>query len=61
GLRADYRVLETRRLADDALLGYLGVDFTFTDRPTLQVTLSVVLRRLEDQWYLSHYQVSKLG
>jgi uncharacterized protein (TIGR02246 family) len=61
GLRADYRVLETRRLAEDVLLGYLGVDFSFTDRPTLQVTLSVVLRRLDDQWYLSHYQVSKLG
>ncbi|MFG3207083.1 SgcJ/EcaC family oxidoreductase [Streptomyces sp. NPDC048192] len=60
GLRADYRVLETRRLAEDALLGYLGVDFTFTDRPALQVTLSVVLRRLGGQWYLSHYQVSKL-
>ncbi|MEU7305544.1 nuclear transport factor 2 family protein [Streptomyces sp. NPDC007189] len=61
GLRADYRVLETRGLAEDVLLGYLGVDFSFTDRPTLQVTLSVVLRRLDDQWYLSHYQVSKLG
>ncbi|MCD0484164.1 SgcJ/EcaC family oxidoreductase [Streptacidiphilus sp. ASG 303] len=61
GLAADYRVLETRRLAQDVLLGYLGVDFSFTDRPAVQVTLSVVLRRLGDQWYIAHYQVSKLG
>jgi uncharacterized protein (TIGR02246 family) len=61
GLTAEYQVLETRKLADDAVLAYLGVDFSFTDRPTVQVTLSVVLRHVADQWYLSHYQVSKLG
>ncbi|MER6569303.1 nuclear transport factor 2 family protein [Streptomyces sp. NPDC001093] len=60
GLAADYRVLETRQLAEDILLGYLGVDFSFTDRPTLKVTLSVVLRRVTDQWHIAHYQVSKL-
>ncbi|MGW1168446.1 YybH family protein [Streptomyces sp. NPDC001153] len=60
GLAADYRVLETRQLAEDILLGYLGVDFSFTDRPTLKVTLSVVLRRVADQWHIAHYQVSKL-
>jgi uncharacterized protein (TIGR02246 family) len=61
GLTAEYQVLETRKLADDVLLGYLDVDFSFTDRPTIHVTLSVVLRRVADQWYLSHYQVSRLG
>ncbi|MFF4653390.1 SgcJ/EcaC family oxidoreductase [Streptomyces sp. NPDC001380] len=61
GLTADYRVLETRGLAQDVLLGYLGVDFSFTDRPAVQATLSVVLRRLGDQWHIAHYQVSKLG
>lgn len=60
GLVADYRVLETRHLAEDALLGYLSVDFSFTDRPTIKVTLGVVLRRVDDQWQISHYQVSKL-
>ncbi|MGV9350619.1 YybH family protein [Streptomyces spiralis] len=61
GLRADFEVLETRRLAQDVLLGYLGVDFLFTDRPTIHVTLGVVLRRVGDQWYIAHYQVSKLA
>ncbi|MFJ7497995.1 YybH family protein [Streptomyces sp. NPDC097727] len=60
GLAADYQVLETRQLAVDVLLGYLGVDFSFTDRPTISVTLGVVLRRVADQWHIAHYQVSKL-
>jgi uncharacterized protein (TIGR02246 family) len=61
GLAAEYQVLETRSLADDVLLGYLDVDFSFTDRPNIQVTLSVVLRRVATQWYISHYQVTRLG
>jgi len=60
GLAADYRVLETRQFAEDVLFGYLDVDFSFTDRPTLRVTLGVVLRRLAGNWYIGHYQVSKL-
>ncbi|MFF3916473.1 YybH family protein [Streptomyces sp. NPDC001852] len=60
GLAADYQVLETRQLAEDVVLGYLGVDFSFTDRPTLKVTLSVVFRRVADQWLIAHYQVSQL-
>jgi uncharacterized protein (TIGR02246 family) len=61
GMTADYRVLETRRLADDLVLGYLSVDFGFTDRPTISVYLSVLVRRTDDGWALAHYQVSRLG
>lgn len=43
------------------LLGYLTVDFTFTDGPTLGVWLGVLLRRTVDGWRIAHYQVSKLG
>ncbi|MFJ2866456.1 SgcJ/EcaC family oxidoreductase [Kitasatospora sp. NPDC087314] len=60
GLTADYRVLEIRRLADDLILGYLGVDFAFPDRPTLTVNLGVLLRRSDDAWSIAHYQVSLL-
>ncbi|MEU6571938.1 YybH family protein [Streptomyces parvulus] len=60
GLTAGYEVLETREPAEGVLLAYLGVDFSFVDRPTLSVHLSVVLRRLDGEWYISHYQVSKL-
>ncbi|HEY2062299.1 MAG TPA: nuclear transport factor 2 family protein [Amycolatopsis sp.] len=60
GMTADYSVLQTRRLADDLVLGYLSVGFGFTDRPTLTVYLSVILRRTGDTWLISHYQVSRL-
>ncbi|MFE2724242.1 YybH family protein [Kitasatospora sp. NPDC059327] len=59
GMTAGYRILETRRLADDLVLGYLAVDFSFTDRPTLGVNLGVLVRRVGDAWYLGHYQVSR--
>ncbi|MFE2647261.1 hypothetical protein ACFXDO_32585 [Streptomyces nigra] len=61
GLKADYGVLEVRELADDVLLAYLGVDFSFVDRPTISVNLGVVLRRVGAEWLISHYQVSKLA
>jgi uncharacterized protein (TIGR02246 family) len=55
GLTAEYRVLETRDLADDLVLGYLEVDFSFVDRPTLRVHLGVVVRN----GLITHYQVTK--
>jgi uncharacterized protein (TIGR02246 family) len=60
GMTAGYRILETRRLAGDLVLGYLDADFSFPDRPTLRVKLGVLVKRLEDGWYISHYQVSRL-
>ncbi|WP_405922646.1 YybH family protein [Streptomyces sp. NBC_00035] len=60
GMAAAYRILETRRLADDLVLGYLNVDFSFTDRPTLGLKLGVLVKRLEEGWYITHYQVSRL-
>jgi hypothetical protein len=54
-------VRETRRLADDLVLGYLSVDFAFTDRPVLTVCLSVIVRRTGEGWFISHYQVSRLA
>jgi uncharacterized protein (TIGR02246 family) len=60
GLTAAYRVLETRRPAEDLVLGYLSVAFSFADRPTVNVYLSVLLTHNQDSWYISHYQVSRL-
>jgi uncharacterized protein (TIGR02246 family) len=60
GLTADYELLESRRPAEDVVLGYSSVDFGFTDRPTLSVHLSVLLRRIDGVWLISHYQVSRL-
>jgi uncharacterized protein (TIGR02246 family) len=60
GMTADYEILETRRFADDLVLGYLRVLFALTDRPTLTVYISVLARQTPDGWLLDHYQVSKL-
>jgi hypothetical protein len=61
GMTAAYTILATRRLADDLVLGYLSVDFAFTDRPVLPVYLSVIVRRTGEGWLISHYQVSRLA
>ncbi|MFF0155682.1 YybH family protein [Micromonospora sp. NPDC005203] len=61
GLTASYDIREIRRLADDVVLGYLEVEFGFTDRPPLTVHLGVLLRRVGDDWLISHYQVSQLN
>ncbi|MFG2966833.1 hypothetical protein ACGFZS_26515 [Streptomyces sp. NPDC048288] len=60
GMKAEYRVLETRRLADGVVLGYLAVEFSFTDRPPLDVKLSVLVTRVAQEWFIGHYQVSRL-
>ena len=61
GMTADYRILETRQPADGLVLGYMSVDFSFTDRPTLTVYLSLLVQQRADGWYIAHYQVSRLG
>jgi uncharacterized protein (TIGR02246 family) len=61
GMKAEYRILETRQVADDAVLGYLSVDFSFTGRPALAVYLSTLVNRVAGEWLISHYQVSRLG
>jgi hypothetical protein len=45
----------------DLVLGYLSVDFSFTDRPPLQVYLSVLVKRSTEDDLISHYQVSRLN
>ena len=60
GMTAAYTLRETRTLADGVVLGYLTVDFGFTDRATLTVYLSVIIRHEADGWRIAHYQVSRL-
>ncbi|MEY9968900.1 uncharacterized protein (TIGR02246 family) [Streptacidiphilus sp. MAP12-16] len=60
GMKAAYRILETRRHGDDLVLGYLAVEFSFTDRPPLNVKLAVLITPAGDDWHIGHYQVSHL-
>ncbi|WP_328333324.1 hypothetical protein OHA70_16275 [Kribbella sp. NBC_00382] len=61
GMKADYEILETRQLSDDLILGYLKVAFSFVDRPTLDVNLSILAHSNNNTWKIAHYQVSKLS
>lgn len=60
GMVAEYKILETRRLTDSLILGYMHVDFSFGDRPTVSVYLSLLVTSVDDDWSISHYQVSRL-
>ncbi|OBB12238.1 hypothetical protein A5761_22985 [Mycolicibacterium setense] len=57
GLTVDYRIDETRRPADNVVLGYLRADFTRPDGTTIPLNLSVLATR-DDDWRIAHYQVS---
>jgi uncharacterized protein (TIGR02246 family) len=59
GLVPNYRILETRQSAGGVVLGYVEVDFTFTDRASIPVLLSVLLTGADGRWLISHYQVSQ--
>ena len=61
GMQAAYKILETRRLAEGLVLGYLWEDFSYTDKATLGVHLSVLAAQAADGWLLAHYQVSYLA
>ena len=59
-MTAAYKLCETRTLSDGLVLGYLTVDFGFSDGATLTVYLSVIIRQDADGWRIVHYQVSRL-
>jgi ketosteroid isomerase-like protein len=60
GMTAAYTLREIRTLSDGQVLGYLTVDFGFSDRATLTVYLSVIISREANGWRIVHYQVSRL-
>lgn len=60
GMTASYTLRETRALSNSLVFGYLTVDFGFSDRATLTVYLSVIIRQEPDGWRIAHYQVSRL-
>ncbi|MEU8819758.1 SgcJ/EcaC family oxidoreductase [Actinoplanes sp. NPDC048796] len=60
GMAVTYDVLQDRMLADDVVLGFAAVEFTFApgSRPPLPLTLTVVARRSGETWRIAHYHVS---
>jgi uncharacterized protein (TIGR02246 family) len=60
GMTVDYRILQTRPLAPDQVLGYVRADFAFPDRPTVSVFIGVVINHNQDGWNIAYYQASRL-
>lgn len=60
GIAVEYQVLQSRRLGDDAVLGYVSADFSFPERPAVTVFLTVVAVREGLRWLIAHYQAALL-
>ena len=58
GMTVSYRILETRRHAPDLVLGYLSADFSFPDRPPVNLYIGVLAMHNDDGWRIVHYQAS---
>jgi len=58
GMTVTYRILESRRLADNVVIGYLAATFSYPDRADVELTIGVVLTRTGDAWRMAQYQAS---
>lgn len=58
GLTVAYQINETRRPADNVILGYLRADFTRPDGTVIPLNLSVVATLGDAGWQIAQYQVS---
>jgi len=61
GMTATFFIFNAPGTTDNLILGYLSVDFAFTDRATLTVYLCVLIQPAPDGAKISHYQVSRLN
>jgi len=61
GMTVAYRVLETRRPAEELVLGFVRADFAFPDRPTVSLHLSVLVTHGAAGWRIRHYQASPVS
>lgn len=59
GMTVAYRILESRKPADDVVLGYLSATFSFVDSSALELNVGVTLVRTVDRWEIVQYQASR--
>lgn len=60
GMTVSYRVLESRTLAADVVIGYVRATFEFVDQDSLDLNVGVVLTRVGDEWRVAQYQASRV-
>jgi uncharacterized protein (TIGR02246 family) len=59
GMTVSYRILESRRPADDVALGALAATFAYPDRPALTLNVGEPLVRNGERWEVVQYQASR--
>lgn len=59
GMTVDFSVLESRRLGDDAVLGYIAATFAFPTGETKDLRLGVVIVRVDGVWRIAYYQAGQ--
>jgi uncharacterized protein (TIGR02246 family) len=60
GMTVNYRIVESRRPADEVAFGYLAATFGYPDRPAVELAVGVVLTRLGGRWQVAQYQASRV-
>jgi uncharacterized protein (TIGR02246 family) len=60
GMAVTYRILESRTLSGDVVLGYLSATFTYPDRSAVELAIGVVVTRRGDHWQVAQYQASQV-
>jgi hypothetical protein len=55
-----YQVLETHKIADEVVFGYLRAHFVVPGLPTVRLHLGVVVKQGNDGWRIVGYQASQL-
>ncbi|MEU4157327.1 SgcJ/EcaC family oxidoreductase [Actinoplanes sp. NPDC026670] len=58
GLHVDYVVREIRPLADGVLSAYVDPTFSRPDGSVLHYHLTVILKRIDERWLISHYHAA---
>ena len=58
GMTVGYDILESRRLAEGVVTGYLRATFAYRDRDAVTVHIGVVLVRGADGWAVAQYQAA---
>ncbi|OBJ48449.1 nuclear transport factor 2 family protein [Mycobacterium sp. 1423905.2] len=59
GMTVAYRVLESREISADAVLGYLRADFSYLDGRVTRVHIGVLVRQTGAGWRIAYYQASR--
>ncbi|APE17597.1 SgcJ/EcaC family oxidoreductase [Mycolicibacterium pallens] len=56
GMTVDFSVLESRRLGDDAVLGYIAATFVLPTGEVKDLRLGLVIVRAGGDWRIAYYQ-----